>query len=64
MLCGDLNGKEISKKRSYVYMYSWFTSLYSRNEHDIVKQLYSKKIFLMIFIKLCGLGPQFYDSSS
>ena len=49
-----LNGKEIHKRRviciclygvpwwlSYVhsYMYSWFTSLYSRNEYNIVKQL-------------------------
>ena len=27
----------------YMYMYSWFTLLYSRNEHTIVKQLYSNK---------------------
>ena len=24
MLCGDLNGKEIQKKRGYVYMYQAF----------------------------------------
>ena len=24
MLCGDLNGKEIQKKRRYMYMYSRF----------------------------------------
>ena len=44
----------------YMYMYSWFTLWYSRNEHTIVKQLYSnkdvKKIkFLNLFNKcLCG----------
>ena len=27
----------------YMYMYSWFTLLYSRNQHTIVKQLYSNK---------------------
>ena len=26
-------------------MYSWFTLLYSRNKHNIVKQLYSNEIF-------------------
>ena len=30
-LCGDLNVKEIQKKRGYMYMYSWFTFPYSRN---------------------------------
>ena len=27
-------------KRRYMYIYSWFTSQYSRNEHNIVKHLY------------------------
>ena len=31
VLCGDLNGKEIQKKRGYMYMYGSFTLLYSRN---------------------------------
>ena len=35
LLCDDVNGKEI---------YNWFIVLYSRNEHNIVKQLYSNKI--------------------
>ena len=30
VLCGDLNEKGI-QKRGYLYMYSWFTLLYSRN---------------------------------
>ena len=29
--------------RGYMYTYSWFMQLYSRNEHNIVKQLYSNK---------------------
>ena len=29
------------KKRGYMYMYSCFTLLCSRNEHNTVKQLYS-----------------------
>ena len=34
------------KKRGYVYTYGWFTLLYSRNQHNTVKQLYTnKKIF-------------------
>ena len=41
VLCGDLNGREIQKKGRYLYMYSCFTLLYSRNQHNIVKQLYS-----------------------
>ena len=28
-----------SKKKGYMYPYSWFTLLYSRNQHNIVKQL-------------------------
>ena len=43
MLCGDLNGKEIQKKRGYMYVFSGFTLLYSRNQHNIGKQLYSNK---------------------
>ena len=30
--------------RFYTYTYSWFTSLYSRDQHNIVKQLYSSLI--------------------
>ena len=44
MLCGDLNGKEIQKRGDrYMYTNGWCTLLYSRNEHDIVKQLYANK---------------------
>ena len=28
--------------RGYMYTYSWFTMLYSRNKHNIVKQLFLK----------------------
>ena len=43
-----------------MYTYSWFTLLYSRNQHNIVKQLYSskdvknkKKVYLKLYtIKL------------
>ena len=38
----NLHGKEI-QKRGYTYMYSWLTLLFSRNQHNIVKQLYSNK---------------------
>ena len=31
------------KKRGYMYMYNWFILLYSGNQHNIVKQLYSDK---------------------
>ena len=42
----------------YVYIYTCFTLLYSRNLHDIVKQLYTnKKIFFnhqdKHFIEIC-----------
>ena len=39
MLCGDLNGNN----KGDMYMYSPFTSLYSRNQYNIVKQLYASK---------------------
>ena len=42
-------GRKSNKKRAYMYTYSWFTLPYSRNEHNIVKQLYSNKNFLIIF---------------
>ena len=34
-----------SRGRGYIYMYtySWFTLLYSRNQHNVVKQLYFNK---------------------
>ena len=31
--------EEGPKERGYMYTYSWFTLLYSRNQHNIVKQL-------------------------
>ena len=34
------------KKKGYMYTYSWFTLLYSRNWHNTIKQLSSKKNFL------------------
>ena len=41
MICGDLNGKEIKKKKNgYMYVYNWLTLFYSRKSHNIVKQLY------------------------
>ena len=51
-----------SKGRGYVYMYSWCTLLYSRNQHDIGRQLFSslKKKYtsrrqdsFVIFVMLC-----------
>ena len=44
ILCDDLErwdgGWEGgSRRRGYTYTYSWFTVLYSRNQHSIVKQL-------------------------
>ena len=32
-----------SRGKGYMYTYNWFTLIYSRNEHNIVKQLYSNK---------------------
>lgn len=29
--------------RRYMYTYNWFTSLYRRNEHNIIKQWYANK---------------------
>ena len=47
------NGKEYDKE--CIYMYNWITLLYSRNSHNIVKQLYFNKkkkyfTFLLTFI--------------
>ena len=43
-LSGKLNGKKIQKREGgYMQTYSWFTSLYSRNEHTTVKQVYSNR---------------------
>ena len=59
MLCGDLNEKEI-QKGGYMYTYSWFTLLCSRNEHNIAKQQYSNlkknKVFLTPLPKFFFLG--------
>ena len=41
MHCGDLNGKEIQKGRDICICMA--DLLHSRNEHNIVKQLYSNK---------------------
>ena len=38
MLCDDKEGVYV-----YMYMYSWFTLLYSRNKLNVAKQLNSKK---------------------
>ena len=42
-LCGDLKGRN-SKKKGYMYTYSWFILLYFRNSH-ILKQQYSNENF-------------------
>ena len=42
-------------KREYIFMYSWFTLLYRRNEHSIVKQLYSIFFFFLKKGKSCSL---------
>ena len=42
-VCNNLYGKRIWKKKGYVYMYNWITSLHSRNYHNIVNQLYFNK---------------------
>ena len=34
VLCGDLSGKEIQKKRSYMHTYNGFTLLYTWNQHS------------------------------
>ena len=39
-------GEESKRKKSgYKYIYNWFTLFYTWNSHNIVKQLYSNKIF-------------------
>ena len=45
MVCGDLNGKEIQKKKKKkeIYVFVELTLPHSRNEHDIIKEPYSKK---------------------
>ena len=46
VLCKDLDGwdeREVggrSKREHIMHTHSWFTSLYSRNQHNIVKQLH------------------------
>ena len=42
MLCNGLHGKRIFKS-GHMYMYNWFTLLYSKNE-DILSQLYSNTL--------------------
>ena len=46
--------KKSKKKKphnEYMYMYNWFTLLYSWNEHNILNQQYSSKSFWIIKIK-------------
>ena len=33
----------MGKKNGYIYMYDWFTLLYTWNKYDIISQLYSNK---------------------
>ena len=33
------------RENGYVYMYDWVTLLYSRNDHNLVNQLYFHKTF-------------------
>ena len=44
VLCSDLCGKRI-REWIYVYVYNWFTLLYSRTWHSIINQLYANKNF-------------------
>ena len=37
MLCGDLSGKEIQKRR-YIYIYIWLIHFAVQQKHNIVKQ--------------------------
>ena len=42
IMTGDLNGKEIQKKRDicvYIYIYGWFTLLHNKSCHRSIKQL-------------------------
>ena len=43
---------QISCKCMFPYIYSWFTLLYSRNQYNTVKQLYSKNK-VKIILKMC-----------
>ena len=45
LLCGDLNGEEIKKKKKKerVYEYWWLVHFAVQQKHNIAKQLYSKK---------------------
>ena len=43
------------KRRGYMYTYSWFTSLYSRNQHNIVKQLYTNKKIKNYTLQFCNI---------
>ena len=45
------------KKRGYMYMYSWFTLLYSRNWHNSVKQLYCNEILKINKILVLQFHP-------
>ena len=42
MVCGDLNGKEIQKKKE-IYVFVELTLPHSRNEHNIIREPYSEK---------------------
>ena len=51
--------EEGSGSRAYMYTYGWFTTLYSKNQHNIVKQLYSnkkeKKFTFLLYQIMCGI---------
>ena len=48
-----MEGRESKKKSEIMYMFNWFILQYSRNECNIVKQLYSNKK-LNIYIYICN----------
>ena len=62
-LCDNLEGwdgmedkREVLRRREHMYTYGWFILMYGRNQHNIVKQLFSNweyikknKIFLWAF---------------
>ena len=45
IFCDGLWGKKSLNENRCVYSYHWITSLYSRNDHNIVSQLYFSKTF-------------------
>ena len=48
MLCGDLERWDVGvggrpRGKGYMYSYNWFSWLYSKNWHNLVKQFYPIK---------------------